>query len=108
MSKRATLLIALAIVVVLAPRVYIMVEAATNSFPIPQGAIQFVDLEFAWWFRAPFIAAHAAIAWLVVLMWRGGTTLLHKIVTLILLVEMATIYLVVLRFWQSGVEVSLY
>jgi hypothetical protein len=108
MSKRATFVIALTIVVALAPRVYVMVEAAINTFPMPEGVIQFVDLEFAWWFRAPFIAAHACVAWLVVLMWRGSATVSHKILTLMLLGEMTAMYLSVLRFWNNGVEVTLY
>jgi len=108
MSKCATLSIALAIAVTLAPRVYLTVETARDVFPIDEGAIQFVDLEFAWWVRAPFIAAHVCAAWLVVLMWKGRATLSHKIVTLILLGEMATLYLTVLRFWQSGILVPLF
>jgi hypothetical protein len=88
--------------------VYLNAQTAAGVFPIADGVITFVDLEFVPWFRAPFIAAHACVAWLVVLTWRGHATLLQKILMLILLVEMATIYVIVLRFWHSGVGVSLY
>ena len=103
-----TLLIPLAVAVALVPHVYVFVETAAEVFPVPEGVIEFVDLEFIWWFRAPFIAAHACVAWLGARMWRGNAALPERILTLTILGEMAALYATVLRFWAGGISVPLY
>ena len=108
MRNRVVILVALAVVAALLPRVYLTVEAVRGLFPIAKDDIVFVDLDFVPWLRAAFIAAHACVAWFLVLIWRRKATLPLKILTLILLTELVTIYLVTLRFWYGGIEVTLY
>ena len=67
-----------------------------------------MDLEWELWFRAPFIAAHACVAWSGARIWRGYATLVEKILTLTVLGEMTALYLAVLRLWAGGVTVTLY
>jgi hypothetical protein len=109
MRNRVIFLIALAIAVALVPHVYSMVEAVIGLFPIEEGDIVTVDLDAVLWLRAAFIAAHACVAWFVVLIWRRKGTLALNILTLILLTELITIYVATLRFWYGGIpEIRLY
>jgi len=109
MWNRVIFLVAFTIAVALVPRVYLTVEAVLGLFPIGKDEGVFVDLDFALWLRAAFIAAHACAAWFVVLIWRRKGTLALNILTLILLSELITIYLVTLRFWYGGIpEIRLY
>ena len=108
MWNRVAFLVALTISVVLLPRVYHTVETVIGLFPIAPGEIVIVDLDPAPWYSGLFIAAHACVVWFVALWRRGTATLWLKILTLIVLGELITIYLVTLRFWHGGVEMSLY
>ena len=108
MRNRVIFFAALAIAVVLLPRVYDTVEAVRDVFPIDEGVIVNLHLDFVPWYRAVFIAAHAFVAWFAVLIWRHNATSLHKVITLVLLAELIIIYAVTLRFWYGGIEVTLY
>ncbi len=109
MWNRVMFLVALTIAVALVPRVYLTLEAVIGLFPIKEGDIVTVDLDAALWLRAAFIAAHACVAWFVVLIWRGNATVSHKVLTLILLGELIAIYVVTMRFWYGGIpEIRLY
>jgi hypothetical protein len=108
MRNRVIILVALTVAVALLPRVYLTVEAVRGLFPIDKDEVVFVDLDFVLWLRAAFIAAHAFVAWFVVLIWRRNATSLHKVLTLVLLAELIVIYAVTLRFWYGGIEVTLY
>ena len=109
MWNRVIFLVALAVAVALVPRVYLTVEAVLGLFPIGKDEGVFVDLDFALWLRAAFIAAHACVAWFAVQIWRRSATLPLKILTVILLGELITIYVVTLRFWYGGIpEIRLY
>jgi hypothetical protein len=101
-------LVALTIALVLLPRAYHTVETVIGLFPIAHGEIVTVDLDPAPWYSGLFIAAHACVVWFVALWWRGNATLWLKVLTLIALGELITIYLVTLRFWHGGVEIPLY
>jgi hypothetical protein len=105
---RLATLAALTLAVLLLPRVYDTVETVIGLFPLIPGGVVFVHLDPAPWYRALFIAAHACVVWFVALWWRGNATLWLKILTLIVLGELITIYLVTLRFWHGGVEIPLY
>jgi hypothetical protein len=106
--KTATVLAGV-IAVVLFPRAYATVETAISVFPIdPPDAIVFVDLDPVPWIRVFFAAAHACVAWFVVLWWRGNATSWLKILTLIVLGELTAIYLAILRFWYGGISIPLY
>ena len=108
MWNRVIFLVALAFAVVLLPRVYDIAETLIGFFPINEGEIWFVHLDPAPWYSAVFIAAHACVAWCAALIWRRKATFSLKILTLILLGELIAIYVMTVRFWVGGIEVSLY
>lgn len=108
MLNRLIFWVALAVAVVLLPRVYVTVHAAAGILPIQEGEVAVFDVNFGPWARAMFIAAHACIAAGVVLIWRAKATLQLKIVTLILFSELVVIYAITWLFWRNGVFAPLY
>jgi hypothetical protein len=109
MWNRLMFVVGLTIAVALMRRVYLSLDAVIGLFPIREGDIVLVDLDFVFWLRAAFVVAHACVAWFVAQMWKGKSTLASKILTLVLLVELVVIYLVTLRFWYGGIpEIRLY
>jgi len=108
MVKRVIFFATLFAAVVLLPRVYLTVDAAIDLLPVNEYLVPFVELEWALWYRAIFLAAHACVAADVFLIGRGKATLQLKILAVLLLCELITIYVSTFLFWRSHLFIVLY
>ena len=108
MWNRVAFLVALAIAIVLTPRVYSTAEALIVLFPIDNDAIVFVDLDPTPGASAVFFGAHVCVAWCAALIWSRKAPLALKILTLILLSELIAVYAMIVRFRAGGIEVPFY
>jgi hypothetical protein len=94
--------------VALLPRVFLTVDAAIDLLPVNEYLVPFVELEWALWYRAIFLAAHACVAGGVFLMGRGEGTLQLKILTVLLFCELIIVYATTFLFWRNDLSIPLY
>lgn len=108
MVKRVIFFGTLFAAVVLLPRVFRTVDAAIDLLPVREYLVPFVELEWALWYRAMFLAAHACAAGGIFLMRRGEATRQLKILTVLLLCELIVVYATTFLFWRNDLSIPLY
>jgi hypothetical protein len=108
MVKRVIFFGTLFSAVALLPRVFQTVDAAIDLLPVNEFLVTFVDLEWALWYRALFLAAHACVGGGAFLIGRREATLQFKVLTALLFCELITIYVTTFLFWRNDLSIPLY